>query len=53
MKCNRCLNGIAVISENGLHYNCSLSEKKALYCLTGQKDSYIENPMKKDSEDIK
>lgn len=53
MKCNTCLNSTAVISENGLHYNCSLSEKKALYCLTGQKDSYVENPMKKNSEAVK
>ena len=53
MKCNTCFNGIPVISENGMHYNCALSEKKALYCLTGQEDSYIRNPVKKDSEDIK
>ena len=53
MKCDTCLNGIAVVSENGIHYNCALSEKKALYCFTGQDDNYIRNPMKKDSEDIK
>lgn len=53
MKCDNCLNGIAVVSENGIHYNCALSEKKALHCFTGQDDNYIRNPMKKDSEDIK
>lgn len=53
MKCDNCLNGVPVVSENGIHYNCSLSERKALYCLTSQEDSYIRNPMKKDNEDIK
>lgn len=37
-KCENCLNRIPVMSENGLHYNCGLSEKKALECITGEKD---------------
>ena len=53
MKCSTCLHRVPVISENGIHYNCALSEKEALECLVKQKDSYVASPIKKDPEDIK
>ena len=37
-RCEKCLNHIPVISENGMHYNCGLSEREALECLTKAKD---------------
>lgn len=40
-KCERCLNRVPVISENGMHYNCSLSEKASLKCLINQKDHSV------------
>ena len=46
-KCETCLDGRAVISENGIHYICTFSDKKVLECLTRKKDHYIRNPMKK------
>ena len=50
MKCDTCLNRYAVISENGLHYNCSLSEKTAINCLVGKKDNYVKLPTIKDED---
>lgn len=50
MRCNTCLNGVPVVSENGIHYNCALTEKDALYCLTGQEDHYVRNPMKTEED---
>lgn len=32
-KCDSCLNRRPVVSENGLHYCCSLSGTKPLYCM--------------------
>lgn len=32
-KCNTCLNSRAVVSENGVHYICTLSGTKPFYCL--------------------
>ena len=32
MNCDYCLNSRPVISENGLHYICCLSSKKAVEC---------------------
>jgi hypothetical protein len=40
-KCEKCLNRVPVMSENGLHYNCGLSEKAALECLTKEKDHSV------------
>lgn len=37
-KCSRCLNRVPVMSENGLHYNCSLSYKKWSECAFGIKN---------------
>lgn len=53
MRCEKCLNRVSVISENGIHYNCSLSEKKAVDCICHRKDYYIEHPIfKNDIENI-
>ena len=43
-KCDSCLNSRMVISENGLHSICCLSEKKAIDCMFGEKDHYVEFP---------
>ena len=40
-KCEKCLNRVPVMSENGLHYNCGLSEKEALECLISEKDHSV------------
>ena len=39
-RCDVCLNSRAVVSENGIHYVCCLTEKQCLDCLMGVKDSY-------------
>ena len=41
MKCDNCLNSRGVISENGLHSVCCLSDKKAMECIMGKKDHRI------------
>lgn len=41
-KCEGCVHSRAVISENGLHYVCCLSPKKAMQCQLGQLDAYIQ-----------
>ena len=41
MKCDNCLNSRRIISENGLHSICCLSEKKAIECLMKKKDHKI------------
>lgn len=33
MKCDQCLNSRLIISENGIHYICTLSSKKSYDCL--------------------
>ena len=33
MKCETCLNSRPVISENGYHWVCTLSDKKAVSCI--------------------
>lgn len=43
-KCDSCLNSRMVTSENGLHSICCLSEKKAVACMFGEKDHYVEFP---------
>jgi len=40
-KCRTCLNSRGIISENGWHYICCLSSKKAVDCATNKKDYYI------------
>lgn len=41
MKCDNCLNARRIISENGLHSICCLSEKNAIECLMEQKDHRV------------
>lgn len=40
-KCNHCLKSRPIISENGFHYGCGLSNKKALECMIGKKDHSV------------
>ncbi len=40
-KCEICANSRIVVSENGIHPICCLSEKKAIDCIAGVKDHYI------------
>lgn len=40
--CDTCLNGWMRISENGYSAKCTLSQKKAINCLTGVKSHYVE-----------
>lgn len=39
--CETCLNSRGIISENGMHRICSLSEKTSMDCITGKKDRYL------------
>ena len=41
MKCDNCLNARRIISENGLHSVCCLSERVAVNCLVGKEDQRI------------
>ena len=52
MKCDSCLNSRTVVSENGRHPVCCLSEKQAMNCLMGKDDKYvtIQRPEEKSDE---
>ena len=50
MKCDTCLNSRPIISENGIHHACCLSDMKAFRCMTGMKDQYI--GLKERDEDV-
>lgn len=39
--CERCLNGRPIISENGFHPICCLSQKAAIDCMTGKKNHFV------------
>ena len=41
MKCDNCLNSRKIISENGLHSKCCLSDKAAMNCFIGKKNRKI------------
>ena len=41
MKCDGCLNSRRIVSENGFHSICCLSEKKAIDCITGKEDHSV------------
>lgn len=47
-KCERCMNSRPIISENGFHPICTLSQKKASMCFVG-----IENHFKEDLSAIR
>ena len=49
-RCDTCLERHCVVSENGFHYNCSLKEKDAMECITGEVDHYIKHPMVKSDD---
>lgn len=50
-KCDSCMNGCVRISENGYSAKCTLSQKKAINCLTGVKSHYVERQdMRKEDE---
>ena len=44
IKCDSCVNGWVRISENGYCAKCTLSQKRAIDCLTGIKSHYIQRP---------
>lgn len=44
-KCDRCLNSRPVVSENGLHWVCTLHYKKSIACFTGEKDWFLSEEM--------
>ena len=44
MKCVNCINARTIISENGRHPLCSLTEKEAMECLMNKKDKQIKLP---------
>lgn len=48
-KCDRCLNSRPIISENGLHYICTLPTKQAVLCMAGMDDKSV--LMKEDEKD--
>jgi len=40
-KCDNCINGFHVMSENGWHTNCTLSKQKFIQCYFMKKNYYI------------
>ena len=50
-ECDSCMNGWVRISENGYSAKCTLSQKKAISCLTGVKPHYVaRQDMRKEDE---
>jgi len=41
MKCDNCIKSRKVISENGFHSICTLSEKDAMDCILEKKDNKV------------
>lgn len=39
-KCDLCINSRAIISENGAHYICCLSDKEAMECILNDYSRY-------------
>lgn len=39
--CEKCLNSRLIISENGYHSVCCLSQKKAMDCITDKKSQFV------------
>ena len=44
--CEKCLHSRPIISENGYHAVCCLSQKKAVNCMMGKKNHFV--ALKKD-----
>ena len=49
-KCDKCLHSRPIISENGYHSVCTLSDKAAINCMTGKKSQFI--TLNKDDDDM-
>ena len=49
-KCEQCLHSRPIVSENGIHYGCCLSAKKAAECMCGVKDYRERKPMVNDGK---
>ena len=49
MKCDSCLHSRTIVSENGFHSICCLSDKDALECLKSG-EFYVEHPRYKEHE---
>jgi hypothetical protein len=47
-KCEECLRSRMIVSENGYHAVCCLSQKKAMDCIMGKKSYFV--TLKKDKE---
>lgn len=41
MRCDTCLNSRPIVSENGIHRACCLSDKKVMQCVLGEKNHYV------------
>ena len=51
-KCEKCLNRRMIVSENGYHFICSLSDIAARNCILGKKDHFIQRPKFKVAQQI-
>lgn len=50
--CDTCFhNSRVIVSENGIHTVCCLSNRAAFKCVTGEKDRYVKNPSAKENTD--
>lgn len=47
-KCEECLHSRMIVSENGYHTICCLSQKKAVDCMTGKELHFV--TIKKDNK---
>lgn len=46
-RCRFCARSRAVVSENGLKYNCTLSQRKAVACVLGLENHCVVSPLVK------
>ena len=49
-KCEECLHSRIIVSENGYHAACCLSQKKAIDCMIGKKSQFVTTKKDKDKE---
>lgn len=49
--CNECLNTRLILSENGFHRVCALSNLASRNCIFGKKDHFIQRPKDKDEKE--
>ena len=49
INCDKCLNSRPIVSENGMHYICALSAKKAKKCLLTGKNFISDRRIKDDN----